>query len=62
MLFIALVLGAGAGFAHLTHLSTWFVHSTALESVRMDATMLEEINRYYSELVGRIKQKRPFTQ
>ena len=57
MLFIALVLGAGAGFAHLTHLSTWFVHSTALESVRMDATMLEEINRYYSELVGRIKQK-----
>lgn len=57
MLFVALVVGSAAGFAHLSHLSTWFVHSTALESVRMDATMLEEINKFYSDVVGRLKLK-----
>jgi serine/threonine protein kinase len=57
MLFVALVVGSAAGFAHLSHLSTWFVHSTALESVRMDATMLEEINKYYSDVVGRLRLK-----
>lgn len=43
------------GFVYLSWLSTHFVHSTALESARMEANMLEDINDYYSEsVVGRL--------
>lgn len=43
------------GFAYLSWLSTHFVQSTALESTRMEANMLEDINEYYSEsVVGRL--------
>lgn len=45
------------GFAYLSQLSTHFVHSTALESTRMEANMLEDINEYYSEnIVGPLDQ------
>ena len=45
------------GFVYLSWLSTHFVHSTALESTRMEANMLEDINEFYSEsVVGRIDQ------
>jgi len=45
------------GFVYLSWLSTHFVHSTALESTRMEANMLEGINEYYSEsVVGRLDQ------
>lgn len=39
------------GFVYLSFLSTQFVHSTALESTRMEANMLEDINEYYSESI-----------
>jgi serine/threonine protein kinase len=44
-----------SGFAYLSLLSTQFVKNTALESTRMEANMLEEINEYYSEdIIGRL--------
>ena len=39
------------GFVYLSSLSTHFVQSTALESTRMEANMLEDISEYYSEQV-----------
>lgn len=52
---VAVLIGSGVGFAYLSHLSTWFVQSTALESARNEADMLERINAYYSEeVVGRL--------
>ena len=52
---VAVIVGAGVGFAYLSHLSKWFVQSTALESARNEADMLERINAYYSEeVVGRL--------
>ena len=52
---LAVTLGSTVGFAYLSHLSTWFVRETALDSVRMEADMLERINQYYSEeVVGRL--------
>ena len=51
----AVVVGSIVGFTHLARLSTWFVQETALDSARMEADMLERINRYYSEeVVGRL--------
>ena len=46
---IALAVGSLAGFVFLSHLSTWFVKETALDGVRREADLLEEINEYYSE-------------
>lgn len=46
------------GFAYLSSLSTHFVHGTALESTRMEANMLEDINEYYSEsVIGPLDQE-----
>ena len=54
-LLIAVPLVSVGGFAYLSWLSTHFVHSTALESTRMEANMLEDINEYYSEdVIGRL--------
>ncbi len=56
-LLLAVPLASIGGFVYLSWLSTHFVHSTALESTRMEANMLEDINEYYSEsVVGRIDQ------
>ena len=53
---VAVMVGSAVGFAHLSHLSTWFVQETALDSARMEADMLERINLYYSEeVIGRTK-------
>ena len=55
---LAVFVGSGVGFAYLSHLSKWFVQSTALESARNEADMLERINAYYSEeVVGRLDLK-----
>lgn len=56
-LLLAIPLVTVGGFAYLSSLSTHFVHSTALESTRMEANMLEDINEYYSEsVVGTLDQ------
>lgn len=56
-LLLAAPLVSIGGFVYLSWLSTHFVHSTALESTRMEANMLEDINEYYSEsVVGRFDQ------
>ncbi|MEM7455110.1 MAG: protein kinase [Planctomycetota bacterium] len=56
-LLLAIPLVSIGGFAYLSWLSTHFVHSTALESTRMEANMLENINEYYSEeVIGRLDQ------
>lgn len=56
-LIVAVPLVSIGGFAYLSWLSTHFVHCTALESTRMEANMLEDINEYYSEsVVGRLDQ------
>ncbi len=58
-LLVAVPVVSIGGFAYLSWLSTHFVHSTALESTRMEANMLEDINEYYSEsVVGRLDQDR----
>lgn len=54
-LLVAIPIGSLVGFAYLSQLSTQFVQSTALESTRMEADMLEKINEFYSEeVVGRL--------
>jgi serine/threonine protein kinase len=56
-LLVAAPLVSIGGFVYLSWLSTHFVQSTALESTRMEANMLEDINDYYSEnVIGRIDQ------
>ena len=50
-LLIAAPLISIGGFVYLSWLSTHFVQSTALESARMEANMLEDINEFYSESV-----------
>lgn len=58
-LLLAVPLVAIGGFAYLSMLSTHFVHSTALESTRMEANMLEDINEFYSEqVVGPLDQEK----
>ena len=50
-LLLAVPIGSLAGFAYLSWLSTHFVQSTALESTRMEASMLEDINEFYSDQI-----------
>jgi hypothetical protein len=55
----AVMIGSIVGFAYLSHLSTWFVRTTALDSARFEADMLERINTYYSEeVVGNLDLKK----
>jgi anti-sigma factor RsiW len=56
-LFVALALGSGAGFIYLTSLSSYFVRETALDSARMEADVLQEINTYYSDVLARIDSR-----
>ena len=53
-LLFAVPVASIAGFSYLFHLSEQFVRATALESARMEADMLEEINNFYSELVDQL--------
>lgn len=58
-LLVAAPLVSLGGFAYLSWLSTHFVQSTALESARMEANMLEDINDYYSEsVIGPLDRER----
>lgn len=57
-LLIAVSVGSAAGFWYLSSLSTYFVHSTALDSTRMEIGMLEEVNRFYSDIVDRVDWRR----
>jgi hypothetical protein len=50
-LLVAAPLISIGGFVYLSWLTTHFVQSTALESARMEANMLEDINDFYSESV-----------
>lgn len=54
-LMLAMLLGSIAGLWHLYNLSQFFVQETALDSVRNEAFMMEEMNKYYSEIVDRVK-------
>jgi len=51
-------LGSVAGLLYLSSLSTYFVEETALDSARMEAQMLEQMNAFYSEIVDRIDPKK----
>lgn len=52
--FVAVTVGSLAGLWYLSSLAEYFVQQTALGSARMEAQMLEEVNRFYSELVDRL--------
>lgn len=57
-LLAVVTIGSILGFWHLSHLSTYFVEQTALDSARSDALMLERIRDHYSEkLIARVKKK-----
>jgi serine/threonine protein kinase len=61
-LLLAVCLGSAAGFWYLSSLSTYFVQATALDSMRMEIAMLEEVNAFYSDVVDRIDgNKTPVT-
>jgi serine/threonine protein kinase len=61
-LILAVCFGSAAGFWYLSSLSTYFVQATALDSARMEVAMLEEVNAYYSDVVGRVDwNKTPVT-
>ena len=47
---------------YLSNLSHYFVHQTALDGTRMEIAMLEEVIRYYNEIVDRVDgRKTPIT-
>lgn len=55
-LLLAVTLGSGIGFWHLSRLSEYLVRSTALESVKQQAEMLEIVNKMYTtEVVDRLQ-------
>lgn len=58
-LLIAVPIVSLSGLGYLSWLSTQFVESTALQSVRLEADMLEDINDFYSEeVVGLLDPKK----
>ncbi len=54
-LLVAITLGSVFGFAYLSSLAQVFVRNTALQSVRMQSEVLEEMNNIYSEVVKRLE-------
>jgi serine/threonine protein kinase len=55
-LLLAVTLGAAFGLFHLTQLSETLVQSTALDSARLQAEMLNSVNNYYSaNVIDRVK-------
>lgn len=54
-LFIALLIGSTAGFVHLSSLTKWFIHQTALDGARIDAAMLEIVFGFYSDALGNLE-------
>lgn len=53
-LLLAVCLGSAAGFWYLSSLSRYFVQATALDSTRMEISMLEDVHAFYSDLVDRV--------
>jgi hypothetical protein len=53
-LFLAVLVGSAAGLWHLSSLSERFVEETALESARMEAEMLQQVNAFYSDVINRL--------
>lgn len=51
---LAVCLGSAAGFWYLSSLSRYFVQATALDSTRMEISMLEDVHAFYTELVDRV--------
>ncbi|MBS0207689.1 MAG: protein kinase [Planctomycetes bacterium] len=57
-LLVAITLGSALGLAHLSRLSSYLVRSTALESCKQQAEILEEVDNLYStEVVDRISSQ-----
>lgn len=50
----AVVLGSMAGLWYLSSLSEYFVRQTALESARLETRILDEVWKFYSELIADI--------
>jgi hypothetical protein len=50
----AITLGAGLGVWRLSHLSDEIIKESVYESARIHARILEELNDYYAEIVGRL--------
>ena len=57
-LFLAVAVGSAVGIAHFYRLSEYFVRLTALESARMEAEMLDQTWRFYSDLVDGLNQNK----
>jgi hypothetical protein len=57
-LFLAVAVGSAVGIAHFYRLSEYFVRLTALESARMEAEMLDQTWRFYSDLVDGLSQNK----
>ena len=55
-LFIALLIGSTTGFIHLSSLTKWFIHQTALDGARIDAAMLEIVFGFYSDALGNLEE------
>jgi eukaryotic-like serine/threonine-protein kinase len=53
----AVLFGSVAGLWYLSSLSEFFVRQTALESARLEAKMLDEVWRFYSEEISDIDYK-----
>lgn len=53
-LLLAITLGAGVGFWHLSALSKSLVRSTALEGAVQQAETMDEVNRYYSRVASHL--------
>lgn len=53
----AVVLGSVAGLWYLSSLSEFFVRQTALESARLETKILDEVWRFYSEVISGIDPK-----
>lgn len=54
---LAVMLGSVAGLWYLSSLSEFFVRQTALESARLEAKMLDEVWRFYSDEISDIDPK-----
>lgn len=55
-LFVALLIGSTAGFIHLSSLTKWFIHQSALDGARIDAAMLEVVFGFYSDALGNLEK------
>jgi len=58
----AVLLGSVVGLAYLSHLSEYFVRQTALTSERLEAKMLDEAWRFYSEEIEDIDTQKTNVQ